>query len=276
MAQEAPDSEVGGDTNLSKIEIPLNQGIWNPDGIATGDRVDYSDITNFRYTDNGLKAVDGYQRINTTAVPSYPYIKSLYQYTSDGVTDYSMLLAQADDGAGNSVVIQNNSTVPYSGTNAPFVSYAELITNGGFETTGGWTGGTITNADFHNGTQSISWASANITTDASSYFKIYANTVYTLTFWVKSSSLFRVTVWSASGTSNKMPVYKPDFSNYKAGEWSYVEISFISTQDISDALILFSNKAAGTIYIDDVSLNADYMIYTNNIYKSVNIITFDN
>ncbi len=25
MAQEVPDSEVGGDTNLSKIEIPLNQ-----------------------------------------------------------------------------------------------------------------------------------------------------------------------------------------------------------------------------------------------------------
>ncbi len=49
-----------------------------------------------------------------------------------------MLLAQADDGRGNSVVIQNNSTVPYSGTDAPFVSYAELITNGGFETTGGW------------------------------------------------------------------------------------------------------------------------------------------
>lgn len=282
IAQEAPDSEVGGDTNLSKIEIPLNQGIWNPDGIATGERVDFSDITNFRPTDNGIKAVDGYQRINTTAVPSYPYIKSLYQYTSDGVTDYSMLLAQADDGAGNSVVIQNNSTVPYSGTDAPFVSYAELITNGGFETTGGWSNystpatAEISTDDYHTGTHSfklVTNSTHGIQTASNSYFAISKDVVYTLKLWIKASGPFSILVTESTNTNNasywpntigKIFQYTGAEIHFIQNEWSYIEVSFISYNNISSAkLAIRGYSSGGTYFIDDVSLKAEYLLDSN-------------
>jgi hypothetical protein len=263
-AQESPEATLMADDALGKVDIPLT-GAWAPEG-GPSDTANFSDITNFRYTDNGLKVVDGYQRINyNTPVSSYPYIKSLYQYRSSGPTDYSILLAQADDGAGNSVVIQNNSTVPYSGTDAPFVSYAELITNGGFETTGGWdfSASSIVNTEYRGGAQSAELKTTftgYLRTTSSSTFATIKDIPYTLSFWVKSSSSSFGLKISSVANSNNIAMYYPVFNNFISGEWSYVEMTYVSPINISDTRIEFYCRDSKTFYFDDISLKADYML----------------
>jgi hypothetical protein len=281
-AQESPEATLMADDALGKVDIPLT-GAWAPES-GPSDTANFSDITNFRYTDNGLKMVDGYQRINyNTPVSSYPYIKSLYQYRSSGPTDYSILLAQADDGAGNSVVIQNNSTVPYSGTDAPFVSYAELITNGTFEGAGGWVsyGSPVTSeisTDYaHSGTKSYKVVANSgadgFSTISTSKFAIKSNVVYTLAFWIKSTiESINITIRDSSYNYafTKNIDNTGTYIHYINDEWSYIEISFISSYELTAGTIYFESiTTTGTAYFDDISLSADYLLELTTSLKGV-------
>lgn len=68
-------------------------------------------LQNLLYTNDGLTIVPGYTKVNTNAVSTYTKIRNGYQLRVDRATP-SYVLIQSEDATGNSVIYQNQASIP--------------------------------------------------------------------------------------------------------------------------------------------------------------------
>jgi hypothetical protein len=113
FTQEVP---VAPDEQLHKAQFQLN-GAWLPDyDPAEIGPTNFQTLQNMRYEDTHPVGINGYSKINSTALTTYIYLKNGYQLNTPGRTVESYVLVQAhDSGSSNSRVYQNQTAVPSAG-----------------------------------------------------------------------------------------------------------------------------------------------------------------
>ena len=111
-----PDPQVTPDDKLIKAQYPFNGG-WLPDYDPTEiGPSNFQSLQNMRYEDTHPVGVNGYSKINSTALTTYTYIKNGHQLQTTGRTIESYVLVQAQDSGGsNSRVYQNQTAIPTAG-----------------------------------------------------------------------------------------------------------------------------------------------------------------
>jgi hypothetical protein len=111
--KEVPDPQVTPDDKLIKAQYLLNGG-WLPDyDPAEIGPTNFQTLQNMRYEDTHPVGINGYSKINTTALSTYTYIKNGHQLKATGRTIESYVLVQAQDSGGsNSRVYQNQTAIP--------------------------------------------------------------------------------------------------------------------------------------------------------------------
>lgn len=97
--------------------FPFSDGTWMPgfDPAQIGAK-NFRELLNMRYKPRGVEGVRGYSKINTTALSSYPKIRSGVQLLAPGRTVDSYVLVQAENsGETASVVYENRTDIPDQG-----------------------------------------------------------------------------------------------------------------------------------------------------------------
>jgi hypothetical protein len=108
--------------NLKIQEAPNNEwkdtqfkfdGAWLPDvdGALIGP-TNYQTLENLRYKDSGLEGVNGYTKVNTTALTTYTKIRTGFQLRTDKTQDSYVLVHAVDSGGQGRVYV--NRTAPGS------------------------------------------------------------------------------------------------------------------------------------------------------------------
>lgn len=97
--------------------------------VAIGEN--FSVLTNLRYTSVGLQGVSGMTKINTTALSSYPLVRSAFHYVKDNPSESHLLVQAFNSGKTASVVLENTTAIPsqgdFSGTPVFFDSSGAVV-----------------------------------------------------------------------------------------------------------------------------------------------------
>lgn len=122
-----------------KIDIPKSSniewkdaqfrfdGAWKPDvdGALIGPN-HYQTLRNLRYKDSGLEGVNGYTKINTTALTTYTKIRTGHQLRTNKTVD-SYILVHAVDSSEQGRVFVNRTT---PGSQGDFDAASKFDTSG--------------------------------------------------------------------------------------------------------------------------------------------------
>lgn len=106
-----------GQGNVQRQQYNVNfTGKWDP----THDPLilepgNFADIQNLRYRDQGLKAMSGYSKINSTALTTYLKIKNGYHFTKDQPAESHVLVQAYNSGETASQVLENTTAIPTTG-----------------------------------------------------------------------------------------------------------------------------------------------------------------
>jgi hypothetical protein len=97
-------------------QFSFAEAAWIPDAdaLAIGEK-NLSDIQNLRYTDEGLEGVQGYSKINTTALTTYLKIRAGIQLRAPFTTKSRVLVQAYNTGLTASQVLQNLTAIPSQG-----------------------------------------------------------------------------------------------------------------------------------------------------------------
>lgn len=105
----------GNAAELQFKEIPL-LGKWVSayDPLLIEEQ-DFSDIQNLRYTDGGLKGVNGMSKINTNALTTYTSIRNGFHFSKDQPSESHVLVQAFNSGETASKVYKNDTAIPDQG-----------------------------------------------------------------------------------------------------------------------------------------------------------------
>lgn len=103
------------DTPYQDAQFPFD-GAWLPDQdpALIGPR-NFSVLTNLRYSDKSIEGINGYSKINTTALTDYVNIKNGIHFRADKTTKSFALVHAVDPNTGQGRVYQNTTTVGSQG-----------------------------------------------------------------------------------------------------------------------------------------------------------------
>lgn len=103
------------DRPLKYKEIPLT-GRWITSVDPASIDLNFQALKNLRYTGNGVRAIGGMSKINTSALSTHPKIRNLYQFLKGYPSAESHVLAQAYNSAENeSKIFDITTAVPGQG-----------------------------------------------------------------------------------------------------------------------------------------------------------------
>ena len=153
---------MADDKSLVPINIPLTGRLKTSiDGTQLTEG-DFQLLSNMRYTDAGIRSISGMTKINTTALTSYPKIRSGIHFVKDQPSESHILVQAYNSAETQSRIYQNLTAVPGTGD----FSATELHTD-----TSGAGLGRFSNAPdgciiYCNGKESLVWGGAEYRTGA--------------------------------------------------------------------------------------------------------------
>ena len=153
FAQQIPNA---GDVEDKELQF-FFKGAWMPDlDAAEIGAENYKTLQNLRYgsEDIGLEGVQGYTKINSTALSSYPKIRSAAQLRTDRTTKSYIVVQAENSGETASVLYQNQSVVPAT---ADFIGTA-LYTESAGAGLGRFAVASSGDLAYCNGVESLIWA----------------------------------------------------------------------------------------------------------------------
>ena len=194
----------------------------------------YSILTNLRPTKVHPKGISGMTKINTTALTSYPIIKSCKHFLKDSPAETHFLVQAYNSGGTESKIYDNTTAIPNQGN----FSSTVLLTEANGTTKGNWAkspGGNVAYCNNNGsyvwgGTESVADACLNIDGTGSTFTYDYSNQIRN----------------TLSDASNIATLYRSSSGGHT---YTYIEIG--STRPIKGIkpYILTANTAAATMAV---------------------------
>ena len=127
MAQPKVQLPQVPDVEWQDAQFPFD-GAWMPssDPSLIGPR-NFSILTNLRYNDKSIEGINGYTKLNTTAIADYTYIDNGIHLRTDKTTKSFILTHCVQSESGQGRVYQNTTT---PGSQGDFDSSSKLDING--------------------------------------------------------------------------------------------------------------------------------------------------
>lgn len=101
--------------NLYPIDIGLNGKLITSIDPVQGAGVNFQTLKNLRYTPNGIKGILGMSKINTTALSSYPKIRSGIHFRKDTPAESHVLVQAYNSGLTEAKIYENETAIPSQG-----------------------------------------------------------------------------------------------------------------------------------------------------------------
>ncbi len=106
---------MGEDREFKTKDIILNGKLINSiDGTLIG-KNNFSTLTNFRYTDNGIKSIQGCTKVNTTPLSTYLKMRNGIHFKKEQPAENHVLVQAHNTGLTASQILQNTTAIPNQG-----------------------------------------------------------------------------------------------------------------------------------------------------------------
>ncbi len=119
-------------SNLVMFQLPLDgrlvSGLDPTKLIASGAKdqlSNFSTLTNFEYTDNGIRSVQGMTKITTNPVASHPQINNIFQFVKDSPSETHVLVQAYNTSNTDGQVFRFSTSAPNTGTFTPTALHSD-------------------------------------------------------------------------------------------------------------------------------------------------------
>lgn len=195
----------------------------DPTQIITDDNIqtsNFSTLTNFEYTDNGIKSVQGMSAITTSSLASYPKINNIYQFVKSNPVETHVLVQAYNSAETESKVFRHSTSTPNTGI---FTGTA-LHTDASGAGVGRFSNAPLGHVVYCNGTETMVWGGVENTPG---YFAIFdGNDPATSTLWIKDYT--DQILNTLTDSENVATLKRTDVAHYNIGIGSVT--AYISTR----------------------------------------------
>jgi hypothetical protein len=98
------------DKRTQHKELPFSGKLMTAEPAEVG--ANFQTLKNLRYTDGHLKGISGMAKINGTAIPTYPRVKSAFHFNKVDPAESHLLVQAYTTAETTAVILQNTATIP--------------------------------------------------------------------------------------------------------------------------------------------------------------------
>jgi hypothetical protein len=234
---------MGQASNMQPFEIALSGRLISGLDAAkivtqSGGNPEYSNfatLTNFEYTDNGIRSVRGMSVINSSAMNDNPKIRNIFQLRKSQPPESHVLVQAYNSGETQSKVFRLSTNPPNTGTFTPVALHTDASVAG----RGRFSDAPLGHVVYCNGEETLTWSGIE---SRPSYFAIYDGLDDPL--WIKD---YTEQIWTTRADSENIATLK------RSASTGSVTCYIVNTLPI-EAFKLYiesaNTRAAATVLVD--------------------------